>query len=91
MTNGELVRKYESLSRQHLKLADKLIALGLGRLTPTDMRNPLRLDTCPVCAKYIFIQDQISAISSEAKARYGPDLTFVRQLLYMKRTKSIRA
>jgi hypothetical protein len=79
LTNGQLIKKHEQISRKLSKLTDKFIDAGLGHLRPSDMRE--RPD-CLLSVQCIELMEQAGAIRYEAERRYGPDLMFISQLRY---------
>ncbi len=78
MTNGEIVRRFETLQKQSNKLTDKFIDRGLGYLKLSDMRD--RVSICTLSARQVKISDEMGSLSREAENRYGPGFIYVGQL-----------
>jgi len=81
LTNSQLIKKHESISKKLSALSRRFIEAGLGHLRPSDMRE--RGD-CSLSARYVKLSDERGAWRREAESRYGPGF------IYMDQLKSVR-
>lgn len=82
LSNRELVKKYNTISNQYIKLVNWFCNNNLGHLTQNqlrDIKNP-----CKELVKYFNVLYTLSELRNEAKRRYGPDLVTIDNLLRQK-------